>query len=57
MIKDFTDWKKDLLELLNVGWFNAAHWQAFITEARANGFDAMADDMQKRFEYYNTKGA
>ncbi len=47
--------KQGLMEKLNVGEFIPSDWVDFITDARADGMLAMADDMHKRYVHYMDK--
>lgn len=45
-------WKKSLLDELNADVFRADEWLAFLEAARNEGCEAIAADMQARFDHY-----
>jgi hypothetical protein len=47
------EWKLRLMKKLNDGILNTEEWQRFIAAAKANNFDAIADDMSKRYQHYS----
>jgi len=46
------EWKLRLMKKLNDGILNTEEWQRFIAAAQANGFEAIAEDMRKRYNHY-----
>jgi hypothetical protein len=52
MTEYYASRKQGLMEKLNEGIFIPSDWVDFITDARADGMLAMADDMQRRYTHY-----
>ena len=52
MFYEILTWKTSLMARLNVGVFRADEWQEFLEAARNEGCEAIAADMQARFDYY-----
>lgn len=46
------EWKRALIDNLNAGIFIESEWRAFLNVAGVNGYQAIVDDMEKRFEHY-----
>jgi hypothetical protein len=49
---EIIEWKLRLMRKLNDGILNVEDWQRFIAAAQASNYDAIADDMCKRYNHY-----
>lgn len=54
-MEEILEWKYQLMAELNNNIFRKTRWLLFIEKARALGYEAIANDMQKRYNYYETR--
>ena len=51
-LNEALEWKRQLMDNLNHGLFVESDWRVFLDMAGVNGYQAIVDDMEKRFEHY-----